>query len=120
MLKNKLLKFFIVALPLLAVLLVWHGITWAADEVKLTPPIQNNAGEGAGIQDLIGNVTGVIFWLGIMICPICIIWGGFEIATAGGDPAKNTKGRQIIYYSIGGLALIALSSVLVAMIKSVL
>jgi Type IV secretion system pilin len=117
--KNNLLKFATALLPLLAVLLAWHGVAWAAD-VTLTPPIQNSSGGGAGIQDIIGKVTGVIFWLAITICPICIIWGGFEIATAGGDPTKTNKGKQIIYYSIGGLVLIALSSVLVAVIKTVL
>ncbi len=95
-----------------------------AQAVTLAPPILKDPSDpsagGMELKDIIGKIAGVIFWLALMICPIAIVWGGFEIATAGGDQGKITKGKQIIQYSIVGLAIIALSAVLVEAIKSVL
>jgi len=91
-----------------------------AQAVTLKPPIENASGGGAEVTDIIGKIAGVIFGLALMICPIAIIWGGFEIATAAGDQSKITKGKQIIEYSVIGLAIIALSRVLVEVIKSAL
>jgi hypothetical protein len=91
-----------------------------AQAVTLEPPIKNESGSGAEVEDIIGKIAGVIFWLGLMICPIGIIWGGFEIATAGGDQNKITKGRQIILYSIIGLVIIAISATLATVIKNIL
>ncbi len=88
----------------------------AGEPVELKSPIEGDL----TIPGIIEKVIGVIFWLGLLICPAFIIWGGFEIATAGGDPAKIGKGKQIIFYAIGGLAIIALSQVLAAIVKSAL
>jgi TRAP-type C4-dicarboxylate transport system permease small subunit len=72
------------------------------------------------VGEIIQKVIGVIFGLGIMICPICIIWGGFEIATAAGDSNKIQKGKQIILYAVIGLAIIALSSALANLVNNTL
>ncbi|HNR81701.1 MAG TPA: hypothetical protein PKK37_04655, partial [Candidatus Pacearchaeota archaeon] len=72
----------------------------------LVSPLQGNL----TVEDIVGKIAGVIFGLALMICPILIIWGGFEIATAGGDQNKITKGKQIITFSLVGLAIIALSA----------
>lgn len=82
----------------------------------LVSPLQGNL----TVEDIVGKIAGVIFGLALMICPILIIWGGFEIATAGGDRNKITKGRQIITFSLVGLAIIALSAAFVEAIKQIL
>ena len=91
-----------------------------AQAVTLEPPIKNESGGGAEVTDIIGKIAGVIFGLALMICPILIIWGGFEIATAGGDQSKINKGKQIILYSLVGLAIIAMSAAFVEAIKEIL
>ena len=85
-------------------------------EAVLVSPLQGNL----TVEDIVGKIAGVIFGLALMICPILIIWGGFEIATAGGDRNKITKGRQIITFSLVGLAIIALSAAFVEAIKQIL
>ncbi len=87
-----------------------------AQPVTLESPLQGNL----TIEEIIGKIAGVIFGLALLICPILIIWGGFEIATAGGEQAKIAKGKQIILFSAVGLAIIALSAVLVEAIRSAL
>jgi hypothetical protein len=82
----------------------------------LVSPLQGNL----TVEDIVGKIAGVIFGLALMICPILIIWGGFEIATAGGDQNKITKGKQIITFSLVGLAIIALSAAFVEAIRQIL
>ena len=82
----------------------------------LVSPLQGNL----TVEDIVGKIAGVIFGLALMICPILIIWGGFEIATAGGDQNKMAKGKQIIMFSLVGLAIIALSAAFVEAIKQIL
>ena len=85
-------------------------------EAGLVSPLQGDL----TVEDIAGKISGVIFGLALMVCPILIIWGGFEIATAGGDQNKITKGKQIITFSLVGLAIIALSAAFVEAIKQIL
>lgn len=85
-------------------------------EAVLVSPLQGDL----TVEDIVGKIAGVIFGLALMICPILIIWGGFEIATAGGDQNKMAKGKQIITFSLVGLAIIALSAAFVEAIKQIL
>ena len=85
-------------------------------EAVLVSPLQGDL----TVEDIAGKISGVIFGLALMVCPILIIWGGFEIATAGGDQNKITKGKQIITFSLVGLAIIALSAAFVEAIKQIL
>ena len=55
-----------------------------------------------------------------MICPIYIVWGGFEIATANGEEAKITSGKSKLTYAAIGLVIIALSGAMVTVIQKVL
>ena len=90
------------------------------ETVSLPSPIPGANGGGATLQDIIKNISGFIFWLGITISPIFIVWGGFLVATANGEQAKISQGRQIITYAIVGLVIIAVSNILVSGVQAVL
>lgn len=88
----------------------------AADaEVSIKNPLGDKT-----LTDIIQGLINFIFGLAVLICPIFIIWGGFEIATAAGAEAKIKEGRQKITYALVGLVIIALSSSFVAVIKGIL
>jgi len=82
-----------------------------ADEAADTPAEDNPGGGEAvlvsplegdlTVEDIVGKISGVIFGLALMICPILIIWGGFEIATAGGDQSKIDQ-RQANHHVFPG------------------
>ncbi len=124
MLPEKTLKFIIFAASCLALLFFAQVSITQSDSVSLRPPIvvdpNDPDSDGLDIEGIIGKIANVIFGLGIIICPIAIVWGGFEIALAQGDQEKVTKGKQIIQYSVIGLLIIALSSALVTAIRNVL
>jgi hypothetical protein len=89
-------------------------------DVVLTPPIKDASGNGLGLEGIIAKVTGFIFWLGITLCPIFIVWGGFNIATAAGDEAKVRKGKDLITYAVIGLVIIAISTAMANAVKTIL
>lgn len=92
----------------------------AGAPIVLEPPIKDAGGLGIGLEGIINNFTNFIFWLGIVICPILIVWGGFNIATAAGSEDKMKKGKDIITYAAIGLVIIAISSAMVTAIQNIL
>ncbi len=72
------------------------------------------------LQDIIQRIINFLFGLALAICPIFIIWGGFEIATAAGAEQKIKNGRQKITYALVGLVIMALASAFVEVIKTIL
>ena len=82
--------------------------------VGIDPPIPG------GIEEIIQRIISFLFGLAILICPIFIIWGGFEIATAAGAPQKIEEGKRRITYSLVGLVIMALANAFVTVIKDIL
>jgi len=91
------------------------NMAMATEDVTIKNPLGDKT-----LEQIIQGVVNFIFGLALMICPIFIVWGGFEIATANGADAKIKEGRQKITYSLVGLVIIALASTFVAVIKSIL
>lgn len=81
--------------------------------------IKNPLGD-VGLQEIIQKIINFLFGLALAICPIFIIWGGFEIATAAGAEQKIKDGRQKITYSLVGLVIMALATAFVKVIKTIL
>ncbi|MFZ3074168.1 MAG: hypothetical protein WA093_03510 [Minisyncoccales bacterium] len=90
-----------------------------AQDTGDTVTIGNPLGD-KDLTDIIQGLINFIFGLALLICPIFIIWGGFEIATAAGADTKIKEGRQKITYALVGLVIIALASTFVAVIKGIL
>ncbi len=75
----------------------------------------------SSIPDLI---YAVIDWFVIAVGPaiavVMIIYGGFQILTAGGDPKKFETGKQIILYAVVGYGIILLAEGVVLIIQKLL
>lgn len=61
------------------------------------------------LSQIADNIIKFLFDLGAPIASIMVLWGGFQIMTAGGDPEKFRKGRQTILYAAIGLVVILLA-----------
>lgn len=72
------------------------------------------------IQDIIPKVLSSLIDIAVPIGAIAIIYGAFQMLTAGGDPEKFTKGRKTITYAAIGVAVIILANAIIAVVKSVL
>ena len=76
--------------------------------------------EYATFGELIDAIIDFIFYIAIVIAPLMAIIGAFYLLTAGGDPKKIGTGKNIIIYTLIGLAIVMLARGIVAMIESVI
>jgi len=76
-----------------------------------------------GIYCLINGiytVTDWIFFILIAVVAIMVLYGAFQIVTAGGDPGKVSTGRNFIVYAMVGFALALLAKAIPSIAKSIL
>ena len=70
--------------------------------------------------DLVNRLIGYLMLLASPIVAIMVIYGGFQILTAAGDPEKFKNGRQTILYAVIGFAVILLAKAIIAILKQLL
>lgn len=70
--------------------------------------------------ELIDAIIDFIFYIAVVVAPLMIIIGAFYLLTAGGDPKKIGTGKNIIIYTLIGLAIVMLARGLIAMVESVI
>jgi len=71
-------------------------------------------------EDLVNNIIGFIFTIGVILAPLMYLIAGFYIVTAAGDVQKVTTGKSIILYTTIGLGILLFARGLIAVIKSVI
>lgn len=72
------------------------------------------------LEDLIDAIVKFIFYIAVVVAPLIIIVGAFYLLTSGGDPKKIGTGKNIIIYTLIGLAIIMFARGLLAMIESII
>jgi len=73
-----------------------------------------------GFGGIIGRLSGYLVLVGSVLAPLMIIIGAYMYFTAAGDASRAQSAKKLIYWSIGGFAVILLSRVLFSIISSVL
>jgi amino acid transporter len=77
--------------------------------------------EYAGLSDVDAFIRGlirVIFIIATLAVLVYLIYGGFKWVTSGGDKTKTEEARNTITAAIIGLAIIALSFVVVTLLSA--
>jgi magnesium-transporting ATPase (P-type) len=100
-----------------SLLIFFHFNTCYAQATSVT--IQNPL-NATSFEALVDNLLSFLTVLALVLVPIIIIIGAYTIMSAGGDPAKVAKGKDIIIYSLIALVIILLAKSLVAIIKQIL
>lgn len=67
--------------------------------------------------DLIDAIINFIFTIAMVVVPLLIIIGAFNIMTAGGDAKKVAAGKTIITSALIGLTVILLAKGIIAMLE---
>jgi len=104
------------------------GICSFTTEELAPPPNGGNGGDGSPIDltnplaadnliDALNAFLNFLFFLAMAVAPILIIYAAFLILTSGGDPAKVSKGRQIILWTLIAVAIVLLAKAFPAIIK---
>ena len=84
------------------------------DPITLPDPLGKSF---IAVATAIGNALTTI---AIPIVAIMVIWGGFQIMTAGGSEEKISSGRKTILYAAIGFAVVLLASQIVPLINEIL
>ncbi len=72
------------------------------------------------MMNTIFKITDWLFIILMLLVTVFIIYGGFVIITASGDPEKAGKGRQILTYAIVGLAIALLAKVIPSVVRFII
>lgn len=88
------------------------SLAYAQSSFSLVNPL-DPTGSGGGCQDIyciLYAIMNFLYIIGPIIAVIMILWGSFQIFTAGGDVEKVKSGKKTILYAIIGLVLILAGS----------
>lgn len=94
------------------------------DEVGIEPPEDQicicNPLESEDFEVIIGRIIDFIFKIAIPIVPLMMIYAGFLFVTAGGSTQKIEQAKNIIIWTIVGLAIVLLARGFLAIIEQLL
>ncbi len=71
-----------------------------------------------GLEDIFTNIVKLAIGFGGIVLFIMFIVGGFGYLTAGGNPQAMEGAKKTLTYAIGGLVVIALSYLILTLIKA--
>jgi len=83
--------------------------------ITIEPPIT-----ATSFEALVAGITNFIFIIALVLAPLMIIIGAIYLLTSGGDPKKLETGKNIIIYTLIGLAIILLAKGLIAVLKTII
>ena len=58
--------------------------------------------------------------IAVALVPLMFVWAGFYFITANGEPEKIKKAKNIMLYTVIGLAIVLLSRAIISVVKGVL
>jgi hypothetical protein len=88
-----------------------------ATQYILTNPLGSNC---QNVMCILGIFMNFLYVIGPAIAVIMILWGAFQIFTAGGDVEKVKAGRSTILYAVIGLVIILAGSGIDLIIQNLL
>lgn len=91
-----------------------QGGTTPGTTVTLTNPL--NTTDASAV---LGNINTFLLVIAAPICGIMVVWGGFQMMTAAGNPEKFSEGRKTLLYAAVGFAIVILADTVAPIIKSI-
>lgn len=91
-------------------------ITFAAENVF---EVQNPLGVKT-VTELLSKIGGYFYGLSAAVATIMILYGAFQILTAGSNASQVTAGKNTIFYAALGLAIVFFAGGLKSLIVSIL
>jgi hypothetical protein len=97
------------------------SLTLPGDENVITPPPGFIAPTGqGGLGEIIQWVLIILGTIGVIAGLIFLVLGGIKWITSGGDKEKIESARKTILYSILGIILVVLSTVIMQFVGNIL
>ena len=71
------------------------------------------------LLDIVQTITNLLFTIAAPLATIMVLYGGFQMMTAGGEPEKFSNGRKTILYTAIGFLVVLLSNQIVPIIEAI-
>lgn len=84
----------------------------------LTNPLSVN-GSNPTFQTVLTNITTFLVAIAAPICGIMVVWGGFQMITARGNPEKFSEGKKTLLYAAIGFVVVLFAASVVPLIQSI-
>jgi hypothetical protein len=88
--------------------------------IPIINPLCDAASADCTIVGILERIAGYLIFLGAPILALLIIYGGFKIMSAGGDPGKIKSGRDTILWAVVGYGIIFISWGVISLVKQLL
>lgn len=85
----------------------------------LLNPFDPNCSNNTTLTTIAGYFNTFLLAIAAPICGIMVIWGGFQIMTAAGNPEKFTAGRKTLTYAAIGFVIVLLAAGAGQLIQSI-
>lgn len=82
--------------------------------------IPNPLGAGSFAELLQNIVEFLTLYIAPPLVTLMILWGAFQIMSAGGNPEKITQGKKTILYAVVGFAIVLVGWGFVSIIEEIL
>ncbi len=83
----------------------------------LGTPTQSQNWAAYCLLDTVLTVTDWIFWMAFVIAAAVIVAGGIMFMTAGGNPDRTTKAKQILTFGIIGIAVAVIAKFIPGIVR---
>lgn len=99
-----------------------EGFTCSSGRWQGCPPdaIICNPLKACSFQDLIDKLISIVTIIAIALVPLMFTWAGFKFVTAQGEPEKIKQAKNIMLYTVIGLAIVLFSRAIISLVKGVL
>ncbi|MBU0546761.1 MAG: hypothetical protein ABH876_01820 [Patescibacteria group bacterium] len=107
-------KIFYVLL-ILGVMILFSAGKIGAQVIEIENPITANS-----LEEIVDNLINFIFTISFVLAPLMIVWAGGIYMTSAGEPKKIETAKNIILYTLAGMAILLFSKGFVAIISQLL
>jgi len=91
------------------------GTTCPAGQICIENPLCAES-----FEDLLNAIVNFIFWVALAVAPMMIMIAAFFLLTAAGNPQRVDKAKQIILWTVIGLAIILLAKGLISVLRQII
>jgi hypothetical protein len=85
----------------------------------LLNPFDPNCSNNTTLTTIAGYFNNFLLAIAAPLCGIMVVWGGFQMMTAAGNPEKFTTGKKTLTYAAIGFVIVLLASGAAQLIKNV-
>jgi hypothetical protein len=96
-----------------------YGFVFISSAFAQTPTLTNPLGQNATFQTVLNGFNTFLLAIAAPICGIMVVWGGFQMITARGNPEKFSEGKKTLLYAAVGFVVVILASSVAPLIQSI-